>query len=184
MDITGSIREQPSRILRARMRPLHDRVEALFAQFRLARRNSYGEFLCAQYRAVTAIEAGLAAFIELPTWRPRSHLIRMDLEELKLAIPSALTAIPPSTLCAAYGQLYVLEGSRLGARILTCQVSDGLPRYFLSDAHYAGEWKDLLAAIDRHALDRGDDVSGVMVGAEAAFELFARSAIVSMSTRR
>lgn len=114
--------------LRRATAPLHEQVDARFSRYGLHTRASYGAFLQAHARALFGLEAALeAAAIDtlLPDWaeRRRRHLLRQDLTALALPIPLALplsTRLDPD---ACWGLAYVLEGSRLGARLLLKRVS-------------------------------------------------------------
>ena len=165
--------------LRARTADRHDEVDAAFAAFRLDEVEDYRDFLLAHARALPAAEAVLAATPHLPHWRLRTPLLTRDLAELGLAMPTPL-AFPPTSEPAAWGVLYVVEGSRLGGAMLARQVPPDLPARYLHAAFEPGEWRTLRAAIDAEA-QRKDDAwqAQALAGAEACFALYRRAAEVA-----
>lgn len=165
--------------LRLRTRPLHDQVDALYSRFDLSARPSYGDFLKAQYRAVAGAETALAPFSALPTWRTRTGLLADDLRQLGLELPQALRMDLVSSSAEAHGLLYVLEGSRLGGRLLIRTVGPGLPSCFLADGHEPGEWRRFLADLNQFGTASPDNLRGMLAGAEAGFGLFLTAAAVT-----
>lgn len=109
-------------VLKAATRSEHERLDAAFSACRLDERGGYVAVLGALAPPVTALEAALArAGIEatVPDWerRRRGEALRADLARLggsfrRIAPPPVAT--PEEGLAV----LYVLEGSRLGARLL------------------------------------------------------------------
>ena len=165
--------------LRSRTAARHDEVDAAFAAFRLDRAREYRDFLLAHARALPAAEAVMAATPHLPGWRPRTSLLTRDLAELGVAMPPPL-AFAPKSAAAAWGVLYVVEGSRLGGAMLARQVPPDLPARYLQAAFEPGEWRTLRAAIDAEA-QREDDawLAQALAGAEACFALYRRAAKVA-----
>jgi heme oxygenase len=113
--------------LRSATATLHEQVDAQFSRYALHSRASYGAFLQAHARALFGLEAALeAAAIDslLPDWheRRRRHLLHQDLTALALPVPLALPLQMRLDPDACWGLAYVLEGSRLGARLLLKRV--------------------------------------------------------------
>ena len=81
---------------------------------------------------------------------------------------------PPAGEAAAWGMLYVLEGSRLGGAMLAERVGPGLPRSYLSARHQPGDWRGFLAVMET-ACGPGD-YPQALAGARTAFHLFATAA--------
>lgn len=158
--------------LRLKTRPFHDKVDILYSRFDLAAKPAYGAFLMAQYRALAGAEAALALAPTLPAWRPRIHLIADDLRQLGLGPPQALRVVPALSAAQAHGLLYVLEGSRLGGRLLVRSVGPGLPVAFLADGHEPGEWRRFLADLNRYGAGSPATVRDMVAGAELGFRLF------------
>lgn len=176
-----SLRQQ----LRCATTPLHHQVDAAFSAYALHTRDGYSDFLLAHARALFGLELALeGAGIErlLADWpqRRRRDALRHDLLALDLAVPTPLTL--PDTLdnATCWGLVYVLEGSRLGARLLLEQV-DKTPWPGQLDAlHYlqhAGDstlWPRFLSQLEQAA--GGLDAAAVCRGAELGFQLFITAA--------
>ncbi|GAA0727837.1 biliverdin-producing heme oxygenase [Sphingomonas japonica] len=141
------------RLLRDATRDAHERLDALFTGFDLGTADGYARFIGAQADAMLASEAALdaaGAQSVLEDWpqRRRGDLLRADLAALALPQPEpSPLALPrdPASLGAA---LYVLEGSRHGARHLRRLVPAGLPTAFLDAPQAPGNWAKLLAKLD------------------------------------
>lgn len=167
--------------LRAATQPLHDRVDAAFGGFGLADAAGYRRFLHALALALPAVEAALAAVPGLPAWRPRTPLLAADLADLGEAMPAPLPFTLPAGVAAdgaaAWGALYVSEGSRLGGAMMARSVLATLPSRYLAAAHLPGEWRSLRAAIDAAGEAGGARwVAGAKEGATATFALYERAA--------
>lgn len=157
----------------------HRAVDAAFGAFSLTDRDDYCRFLSAQLRAVAAVERALA---HMPDWRPRADLIADDLAMMGEGVPSPLGFAPPESVGAAWGMLYVLEGSRLGGVVLAQMADAGFPRSFLMAAHAPGEWRAFREAM-AHAAERAGDGRAqaqwrqdALSGARAVFALFEEAA--------
>lgn len=162
--------------LRTATQPLHDRVDAAFGGFGLDDPDGYRLFLHAHALALPAVEAALASCGGLPAWRERSTLLTADLADLGEAMPSPL----PFGLtddAAAWGALYVSEGSRLGGAMLARSVPAGLPNRYLAAVHHPGEWRALRHAIDAAGANGGPTwLVAAEAGAAATFDLYRRAA--------
>lgn len=116
-------------LLRAATADLHSAVDARFSGDFESDRESYVGFLTALARVVPALEAGLeAGGVEslLPDWpeRRRAAALRNDLDELGATMPEAKPVAPPHGEAELLGMLYVLEGSRLGGKLLLRRALD------------------------------------------------------------
>jgi len=158
-------------LLRASSAPDHDRVDALFGGYRLGEAESYARFLEAHARALPAAEAALAAAPDLPAWRTRAGLLAADLAALGRSVPAPLPFAAEGA--AAWGLLYVTEGSRLGGAMLARSVPPHLPSAYLSARHERGEWKRTLDALEARAA-AADDAwrDEALAGARASFRLY------------
>ena len=174
----------PDADLRGRLRDatdaVHARLDQRLAGFDLMRLADYRGFLEASAAALLPLEAALveANVVKLfPDWaqRSRARAIRHDLARVggaarPLAMPVRLAAD------GVLGAMYVLEGSRLGARVLLGVVArSGDPVVASATAylrHGAGLalWPSFLAALERHAVTA--DQAAVVDAALAAFALF------------
>ena len=157
----------------------HATVDAAFGSYDLADRIAYGRFLTAHARALPAVEAALRGNAALPAFGPRTALLRADLAALGLAMPEPLPAPEPASDAAAFGALYVTEGSRLGGAMLARAVSPDLPRAYLSAIHPSGTWRAFGELLDARADAGGAAWLGeAITAAEATFELYAQAAAI------
>jgi heme oxygenase (biliverdin-IX-beta and delta-forming) len=163
--------------LRAATAAKHDAVDAAFGGFDLTDPASYARFLTAHARALPAVEAALASCDTIPAFAPRTELLRADLLALGLDMPAPLPLAPPENEAAAFGALYVIEGSRLGGGMLAKQVPDALPRAYLSAVHQPGGWRAFGEVLDRAEKAGGPGwIDRATAAAEATFDLYAEAA--------
>jgi len=115
-----------------------------------------------------------------PDWleRARSAAIAADLGQLGSAAQSTVS-VPPLTRSGMLGTLYVLEGSRLGAKFLLKAVADaGDPRIGEATAylsHGAGKrlWQSFLAQLQN---EEDCDADETIESARVAFAAFEQAA--------
>ncbi|WP_118135016.1 biliverdin-producing heme oxygenase [Oceanicella sp. SM1341] len=158
---------------------LHEAVDAGFSRYDLSRREDYADFLQDHARVLPGLEAALAAspeFARLPDAAARLRLpaLRADLAALGRPMPQSLPMSYVNESGAGLGLAYVLEGSRLGARVLSRQVVAGqgsAPMAFLS--HGAGErlWAGFLAWVARERWST-DEIEVATQAARSAFQAF------------
>lgn len=170
---------------RARLRDAtqraHEETEAVFAGLDLTQRDDYRAFLEHQAAVVLPLEHELDAVgadALLPDWRRRKRAAALsdDLHELDGV---SRPVHPPVILnpASAWGMLYVLEGSRLGGRILSSIVSrsdDPCVRNatrFLRHGEGQHLWPSFVAALNA-ALRTETEVTAAIDGAITTFELF------------
>lgn len=152
----------------------HEIVDSTFAWFDLTLSASYTQFLMAHARVLCALEPTVSGL-----WsgeRARLPLLQADLADLGVAVTADASpaAISDAT---GWGILYVLEGSRLGGRILAGRVGAGLPVRYLSAAHQGGSWRLFGDALEQAGGSGGDDwCAAAVAGAKLAFAQFAASA--------
>jgi len=111
--------------LRAATRERHQRVDRLLDLRRLRERAHYGRvlqvfdaFLAPWEEAVAAALPG--AWQQWLRQRSRRPFLQRDLQALGLrALPSATFALRLASPAAAWGSVYVLEGSALGGQVIT-----------------------------------------------------------------
>jgi heme oxygenase len=179
--------------LREATRPAHARLDAAFGALDLTSRVGYRAFLEATAAALIPLEQTLEssgiveAFSEWPC-RVRRHALRADLAALGgTARPLPLPA--PFEPDEMLGVLYVLEGSRLGARVLIETVAastDWIVREaaaYLRHGEDARLWPTFLTAL-AHRAANGADAARVTAGAELAFALFWRGAELHLAGGR
>lgn len=175
----GSRREA----LRLATQDLHRALDASLASLDLRRSDHYGAFLAASAAPLVALEQMLesAGVREvMPEWdrHRRSDAITRDLSQLgRTQAPLQLRRAPP-TRSEMYGILYVLEGSRLGARLLYARVqtSDDATVRKASDylrAHDPGLWRGYLKQLE--ASPEVTELHDLVSGALFTFALFQRS---------
>ena len=168
--------------LRAATAQAHEHLDACARRVNLADRQSYGRFLQAQSGPVMGLEAALKDFgiaRLLPDWPQRSRVAALlyDLEYLNLRA-DCCSDVRLESVAQAFGTLYVLEGSRLGARVLLQQILAAAPDLkpatrFLSHGSDQRLWATFLQALE--AKVGADDLDECVQGAAEAFGLFETS---------
>jgi heme oxygenase len=180
--------------LRSETRALHASTERRIAPAeRLRDVQAYAGFLCVLYPLYASIEGRLATFGEWAALVPplevadrrRAHLLIADLSDLGVAEPRGAGAAQQGVECfaGAFGALYVIEGSRLGGRLLARQVSAavgdaaaGALRFLGSDGTDVGHlWHELRTALSCFAADSDAATrDAVIAGALETFRCFDR----------
>jgi heme oxygenase len=159
--------------LRACTRDSHARVDSAFSAYDLHDEESYRAFLTAHARALPSVERIIASEAALPRIRPRTPALEADMAQLQQPMPELSKLAGPVTGAAAWGILYVVEGSRLGGAILSPRVGDGLPKAYLSARHELGEWRAICQALDAEGSRHGDEwIAAAVVAATACFDLY------------
>lgn len=166
----------------------HRRLDATFSDFDLTGVYGYRRFLEASAAALLPLEAALeeagvqAVFPDWPE-RARSEAIATDLDRLGgLARP--LCAVEPLARNAVLGVMYVLEGSRLGAKFLLRSIAErGDPHISAATnylAHGAGKplWRDFLLRLESEPVTPADEAE-IICGAYHAFAMFSEAAAVA-----
>lgn len=125
------------------------------SSWRLQTTTGYGAFLSASAAALAPLElalerAGVEAW--MPDWslRARWAALSSDLAALGLT-PPVLAPAEISSPAFGAGVLYVLEGSRLGARFISRQVQaadPGLPLAYLTHGQGDDLWRSFLTWLD------------------------------------
>lgn len=161
----------------------HGRLDDLISRFDYETVAGYRAFLELHAAVLLPIErwleaGGVAEY--LPDWqhRARSAALRQDLAALGLSPGGGQEVTYDNAPCTMAGVLYVMEGSRLGGRVLLNRVRSGgvgLPAAFLE--HGAGEtlWRSFLTWLGRQP----NDAAFAACAARAAcnvFELYCREA--------
>lgn len=169
--------------LRSATRELHASLDELVTAYELLRPDHYTAFLEASAAPLVAIEAMLesanfgALLSEWPA-RRRTDAITRDLEQLgRVPQPLQLRRAMP-TASEMFGMAYVLEGSRLGARVLYERIgrdADGRVREASTylRAHDPGMWRSFLDTLESAAVVLNTE--HMIDGARYAFALFRHS---------
>ena len=175
-------------MLRAATASLHAEVDARYSGPFDTDKNSYVAFLTAVARAVRPLEAaleagGIARF--LPDWplRRRSAELERDLEILDAPVPAPLVVHVTEDEARLFGRLYVLEGSRLGGRLLVRRASAHADPLVRAATNYLGHgagadfWDAFLRRLERSEAV-ATSPERTMMGAREAFGLFTARAHV------
>lgn len=162
---------------------LHRDLDRIVASFNLTDVTHYRRFLQASAATLIAIEqlietAGVSQL--LPDWAERSRrdTILADLHSLDSQVqPLALRRTAP-TPAEMFGILYVLEGSRLGARVLLEQVVASADERVRNASTYlrhgqSNLWRTFLEQLESNAA--ADDQTQTVSGAVYAFTMFTRA---------
>ncbi|TWA94461.1 biliverdin-producing heme oxygenase [Bradyrhizobium stylosanthis] len=161
----------------------HRELDAQLSAFDLTVFSGYRRFLQASAAALLPLEAALvdAGVARMfPDWpeRSRSAAIAADLGRLGSAMPWAVR-VSPLTQSGVLGTMYVLEGSRLGAKFLLKTVADSAdPRVGEATAylsHGTGKrlWQSFLSKL---ADDGSCDEDEAIEAARLAFAAFEQAA--------
>lgn len=174
----SSIRER----LRSSTAALHAQVDRSLSHLLRREQDGYASFLTASAAGLLPLERGLSdggVSAVLPDWpqRARTAALLADLSMLSLPVPR-LRALRDKNLfrfeAYQFGVLYVLEGSRLGARaILRGREKSGQtgPTNYLSHGEGQPLWPLFLAKLEASDAAHQDQELAT-AGATAAFEMF------------
>lgn len=172
--------------LRAATSKDHEALDALASAFDFETASGYSGFLSASAAALFPLELALErAGVEdwLRDWplRTRRAALARDLAALGASVPVAKPEATPSRAFGA-GLLYVLEGSRLGARVLARRVREAepdLPVAYLTHGDDAHPWRSFLTWLEAQpkvGLRTDEAIAGARYGFRcfsAAFETVA-----------
>ena len=163
----------------------HRDLDAQFAGFDLSSRRGYRRFLEASAAALLPLEAALeragviSLFADWPR-RTRRAAITADVARLDGTI-RPLEDASALNRNGVLGTMYVLEGSRLGARYLLRMIAQSADPLIVEARAYLGHgtgqplWTSFLARLEREALS-GDAETEAIAGARQAFAMFAEAA--------
>lgn len=172
-------------VLRTATAEAHARVDLAFGAFELGDSAGYAAFLRAQAMSFLPVEAALdraGAADLLPDWpeRRRAELLRRDLVTMGLAAPGSDTRVAFGSAAAILGAIYVLEGSRLGGRMLARAVPPEFPQLFLA-AGSSTLWRRLISVLDKQLVSP-DDQADAIAAARQVFALFERGAAMTVGS--
>jgi heme oxygenase len=184
---TQSIKLNRRNSLRGATDHLHRDLDRIAAGFNLGDAAHYRRFLQANAATLIAIEqllenAGVAQLLSDWPERSRRSAILADLHSLQSDVqPLALRRTAPAP-AEVFGILYVLEGSRLGARVQLDQVMASADENVRNASTYlrhgqpgegSGMWRSFLEQLESH--EAADDQTQTVSGAVYAFTMFIRS---------
>ena len=167
--------------LKAATDDVHRELDDRLSRLDLARAEDYRQFLHVQARTVPPIEAALAAggLAELiEGWSDTRRTAALESDLAALGDPMPQPADPPAlgNVASLLGTAYVLEGSRLGGRVLKSHVGEGLPASFLNSDEASGAWPAVVAAMDRHLYSE-EMIGEAKDAARRCFALFLNVAV-------
>jgi heme oxygenase (biliverdin-IX-beta and delta-forming) len=179
--------------LRDGTRALHERLDAGFVGVAMSRdRAAYARFLRVNEACCGRIEPVLAASGLLERMPGldggfRRGAARADLDAMRIP-PLALAPFPLAgpSLCEAIGVAYVMEGSRLGARMILkefgsardAETDRGLTTFFLEAAGNADRFREFMRMAEALAATPSDR-DGAVRGAIATFDYFLEAARIA-----
>ncbi len=168
----------------------HRRLDLALSWLDLAQPRYYAGFLRSQADALLPLEAALETgnIVEiLPDWplRARSEALRQDL--CAMSISSTPQPEPAfSNEAQMLGAAYVLEASRMGARVMLARLAQHPEPAAIEATKYLKHgfgkrfWPTFLAVLENHPAAQADTAS-VVQGARTAFGLF-ESALVPVAS--
>lgn len=168
--------------LRAATAQHHERVDAAFSSFDLGQPSGYRAFLQAHAQVLIPLEAaleraGVDAMLEDWAQRRRAQALRADLDDLGAASPPPALLKTPLSQAWCWGATYVIEGSRLGGRVLArraAEANPSAPLRYLSHSSTKPLWPSFLEQLELHATTC--DWNDVLAGAHDTFERFLAAA--------
>lgn len=169
------------RVLREATRPAHDAAEASGGMRRLMRGDlslhGYRTLLDAQWALFARWESDRADWLQHVgqawAYRSRSARLRLDLEAGAPSVAEAPPAAPDVSDAHAWGELYVIEGSALGGRVIVRQLRALYPHM---THHYYGmgedgpPWPSFQRALDAALPDAATQAQAI----DGALSMFAR----------
>ena len=166
--------EAPIRFFLAEQtRALHDVLDARATAFDLSTQDGLKAFLTFLHRGIAAIEAGLEQFRigdVFSDWHSRKRADILAAEAGALS-DKATPLLQFRSEPEAWGGLYVLEGSRLGARVLLNSSPFSKNSQFLASSAASSYWPEFLRYLDE-ADDRLKNRGDMVEGAKRSFLAF------------
>ena len=168
--------------LRTATAPLHEQVDAAYAGFGFDQPGGYRRFLRAHSRVLGSLEvaleqAGITALLDDWPSRVRRQALAADLQTLGDPLPVPLPALQLPDPASCWGAAYVLEGSRLGGRVLARRlhlIDPRAPTRYLEHGDVGRLWPGFLERLEAAAHPLG--WPAMLAAAEATFELFITAA--------
>jgi heme oxygenase len=166
----------------------HRSLDELFSSFDLTAVGGYRRFLEANAAALFPLEAALddaGVATMFPDWPARSRraAILADLDGLDGAV-LPLGDVAPLDRNSLLGVMYVLEGSRLGAKFLLRGIADCGDTRITAATHYLSHgaglklWPTFLQKLEGEAIAPEDEAE-IIAGAHLAFAMFAEAAALT-----
>ncbi|MGE0742580.1 MAG: biliverdin-producing heme oxygenase [Hyphomonadaceae bacterium] len=180
MDIALEAPAAARTLLRDACGETHARLDQKLSNINFDDRGAYTHMLERISGPLGALEAALSADLGpalLSDWpqRRRTPALRADLAALGGSFQVRF-APPITDEAEALGVLYVLEGSRLGGRVLARMAAESADpavrgaTHFFRHAEHAGHWRDFLAVLETSSAVRANPVRAK----RGALDAFAR----------
>lgn len=182
LHVSPSHADSPLQALRAATRAQHERIDRLIDLHRLADRQHYvrvlqvfDAFLATWERTVAdALPARWGAWLQARSRRP---FLRHDLQVLGAPSLAQDVRLPPfASPEAAWGSLYVLEGSALGGQVITQALAASGLRPDAGAAYFHGwgdatgaMWREFRLLLDRE-LDAPERIERACAAARLTFD--------------
>ncbi|RTL53789.1 MAG: heme oxygenase [Bradyrhizobiaceae bacterium] len=159
----------------------HRRLDLALSWLDLKQPRYYAGFLRSQAEALlpleSALEAGGIPDI-LSDWplRARSAALQLDLDVMNIS-PVPLPTPDIGSAAQMLGAVYVLEASRMGARVMLARLAQHPESMSIEATKYLKHgfgkrfWPTFLDVLENHPAAKSD-VSGVLLGAQTAFSMF------------
>lgn len=167
--------------IREATRMSHSRLDVALAKLDLAIPLYYEGFLRSQAEALFPIEAALEANgIEslIPDWTQRIRTPALERDLATLNITCNPLPLPPfGSDAEMLGAVYVLEASRMGARVMLARLAEHPDSDAMNATAYLRHgfgkrfWPSFLTLLEIHPAAQSD-TAGVVHGAEIAFAMF------------
>lgn len=168
--------------LRAATEAEHSLLDRRMSRMLQEQSGGYEKFLALMATVILPMESALneaQVWNILPDWpqRTRSEALLADLAELDISAPDggrSCSHLPLSDEAYVHGVLYVLEGSRLGGRVILRgleQAQRRRPTHYLSHGHGSTFWQTFLVQLEGSHAAR-DNPEAAITGAKTTFSLF------------
>jgi heme oxygenase len=166
-------------LLRAETSDAHEALDHAHEGGDFADLSGYGRFLESQARLFPPLETWLAGsdeFRTLPEWRDRlrSPALMSDLNHLGLAPPKPMPFLCEDRPGSAAGLAYVLEGSRLGGKLIARRLGEAklaAPVEFITQGDDRRFWPSFTSWLSTREAGQAY-VDAAIAAARAAFEGF------------
>lgn len=169
--------------LKAATQADHEKLDRLVSRWDLSHRDSYAEFLRLHSALIPPLEQWLErSGVEslLPDWlvRQRRGALQSDLAALSVQPLAPVGIELRPSLPSVAGVLYVLEGSRLGGKLLVrrvVSVSEAVPAAFLEHGSGSQLWRSYLNWLDSQSFGPASRREAV-TSARSVFDLYTATA--------
>ena len=167
----------------------HRRLDLALSWLDLSSPRNYAGFLRGQAEALFPIEAALqrgGIEAHVPDWRQRVRTAALEHDLAVMDVACDPLPVPEfKTTAEMLGALYVLEASRMGARVMLARLAQDPDSSSLAATAYLRHgfgkrfWPTFLAILENHPSAR-TDTAGVIEGAQISFGMF-ESALIPIA---